>query len=292
MTGPLHLPRRAVPIPAALALLGLLGGTCAPSARADESAPSSPPLVEGAPNELAAAKGYLIAGIGNRPEYTGAAVRRSSPFFISRFRLPRAEISLEGLDWYLDVLPSRVWRAGPSVSFELPRDASVASGPVAALPPLGLTSSPGLYAGFELPNRLLPEGLASARVAWRHALGGGREGNALSLDADYFFAPLFFWRVGVAANAVFVDDAWAHAGFGIDRAGADASGLPAHVARGGAYSFGASFYTILSVSQRFGVFGRWAVATLRGGAAASPIVADEGRANQRFSGIGLFYLFR
>ena len=261
-------------------------------ARADEAAAPAPPVDDSAPNSLTEAKGYLILGLGTRPEYAGADVRRATPFFISRFRRPRVEFSLEGLDWYLDVLPSRVWRAGLMTSFELPRDDTVGMPSVAALPPLGFTSSPGLYAGFEMPNTWLPEGLASARIGTRHSVGGTREGNALTVDVDYFFAPLFFWRWGFAANAVFVDDAWVDSRFGIDAAASSASGLAEWSPGGGLYSLGASAYTIFSVSQRFGVFGRWAMSTLQGDAAKSPIVADAGRVDQQFSGVGLFYLFR
>lgn len=307
MTGPIRLPsplgaaRRfaayagpSATRPSTLLAAALVAALAAPApGRAEEAAPTAPPLVEdAAPNAMAEASGYLIAGVGNVPSYVGSPDRRSTPFFITRFRRPRLEVSLEGLDWYLDALPSRVWRAGPTVSFELPRDEAVATGAVAALDPLGYTASPGLYLGVELPNDLLPEGLASARVAWRTALGGAREGHALTVDVDYFFAPLFFWRVGAAANAVAVDGDWAGSRFDIGTAGAAASGLAPHAARGGLYSVGASLYTILSVSQRFGVFGRWAVSRLRGGAAASPIVRDAGREDQRFSGVGLFYLFR
>ena len=292
MTGPSRSRRSRRPrVLLALTALAWIGAPSGP-ARADEAAPSAPPLVEDAPNALSDAKGYLVVGVGHRPEYAGARARRSSPFFISRFRLPRFEVSLEGLDWYLDALPSRVWRAGVSASFDLPRDDSVAEEPVASLPALGHTVSPGLYAGFEMPNSLLPEGLASARIGVRSAFGGERRGNSLSIDVDYFFAPLFFWRVGVAANAVFVDRDRADAELGIDAAAAEASGLAPYRPDGGLYSVGASVYTILSVSQRLGVFGRWAVSTLQDDAASSPIVAEAGRTNQRFSGVGLFYLFR
>ena len=295
--GPTATPRPAARAPLAALLLAILSTAppvpwTATPARADSPAPTAPPLVEdAAPSAMTEASGYLIVGVGNVPRYAGARTRRSTPFFITRFRRPRVEVSLEGLDAYLDLLPSRVWRAGPTASFELPRDGEVADGPVAALEPLGHTTSPGLYFGLEAPSGLLPEGLASARIAWRSALGGGRRGNALTVDVDYFFAPAFFWRVGAAANAVIVDDAWADSRFGVDASGAAASGLAPHAAEGGLHAVGASLYTILSVSPRLGVFGRWAVTRLRGGAAASPIVRDAGRENQRFSGVGLFYLF-
>ena len=247
---------------------------------------------------LSDANGYLVVGVASRPEWAGAVSEPGSPFLISRFGLPGVELSLEGLDWFADVLPSPIWRAGVTTTFEGDREGvgfensdSDNDPDFQNLPDLGFSVAYGAFGGFEMPNSLLPEGLASARVSARTSNGGGRTGNSLTVDADYFFAATFFWRIGIAAKARLADSAWVDSRFGVSEGVATDSGLPEFQASGGLHSVGASIYTILSVSPRLGLFGRLAQTRLLNDAARSPIVTRFGDDIQRFAGIGLFYLF-
>ena len=245
---------------------------------------------------LSDAKGYLIVGVANRPAWNGAESKPGNLFFISRFGLPGVELSLEGLDWFADILPSPVWRAGLTAALETGRESAGFEwddpGPdFQDIPDLGFGTALGVFAGFEMPNRLLPEGLASARVSARTSAVGERAGNALTVDVDYFFAATFFWRIGVAARATLADDDWVDSRFGVSQSTSASTGLPEFRGSGGLHSVGTSVYTILSVSPRIGVFGRFARTLLLNDAAQSPIIARFGDDVQRFAGIGLFYLF-
>ena len=247
---------------------------------------------------LSDANGYLIIGVASRPEWVGAFSEPNSPFLISRFGLPGVELSLEGLDWFADVLPSPIWRAGLTTSFEGGREtagfdrADADDDPdYMNIPDLGFGVAWGAFGGFEMPNNLLPEGLASARVSARTSDGGGRRGNSLTMDVDYFFAASFMWRIGIAAKATLADSAWVDSRFSVSESTAAISGLPEFQASGGLHSVGASIYTIVSVSPRLGIFGRLARTRLLNDAARSPIVERFGDDIQRFAGIGLFYLF-
>ena len=263
-------------------------------------------------NPLADARGYVILGVASLPTHRGADEQARSPFLISRFGLGPLELSLEGLDWYADVLPSPVWRAGATIGFELGRedsrdgassalardggaDAPAAGGegdiggkaPITGASELGFGAAPGVFAGFELPSELLPEGLVSARVSLR-AASGERDGHALTLDADYFFAATFMWRLGIAAKVELADARWVDSRYGLDRTRADALGVAGFEAAGGVHALGASVYSIVSLSPTLGLFTRVARTRLQGDAARSPLVHD---ARESFSGVGVFYLF-
>ena len=245
---------------------------------------------------LSDANGYLIVGVATRPEWVGAFSEPGSLFLISRFGLPGVELSLEGLDWFADVLPSPIWRAGLTTSFESGREsAGFENADVDPdyqnIPDLGFGVALGAFGGFEMPNNLLPEGLASARISTRTSNGGGRTGNSLTMDVDYFFAATFMWRIGIAAKATLADSAWVDSRFGVSESTAASSGLPEFRASGGLHSVGASIYTIVSVSPKLGLFGRLGRTRLLNDAARSPIVTRFGDDLQRFAGIGLFYLF-
>ena len=245
---------------------------------------------------LSDANGYLIVGVASRPEWVGAFSEPGSLFLISRFGLPGVELSLEGLDWFADVLPSPIWRAGLTTSFESGRESAGfenadANPGYQNIPDLGFGVAWGAFGGFEMPNNLLPEGLASARVSARTSEGGGRTGHSLTIDVDYFFAATFFWRIGIAAKATIADSAFVDSRFSLSESTAARSGLPEFRASGGLHSVGASVYTIVSVSPKLGLFGRLGRTRLLNDAAQSPIVTRFGDDLQRFAGVGLFYLF-
>ena len=245
---------------------------------------------------LSDANGYLIIGLANRPEWVGAYSEPGQLFLISRFGLPGVELSLEGLDWFADVLPSPVWRAGLTTSLEFGREGEdfeqANQGPDdEEVPDLGFGVSWGAFGGFEMPSTLLPEGLASARVSARTSDGGGRTGHSLTVDVDYFFAATFMWRIGIAAKATIADDAWVDSRFGVSASAAASTGLPEFQASGGLHSVGTSIYSIVSLSPSLGIFGRLGRTLLLDDAAQSPIIERFGDDLQRFAGVGLFYLF-
>ena len=243
-------------------------------------------LVAGDP--LAGASGYLILGLGALPSHRGADRVERTPFLISRFALGRLELAFEGLDWYADALPSPLWRAGMTVAYELPRRSDDGAATLVRESELGLGVAPGVFAGAELPAPMLPEGLASARMSLRTAAGGERAGSALTLDADYFFAATFMWRLGVAARLELADDGWVDSRYGVSAARAASAGAEPYAAAGGLHAAGASAYSIVSLSPTLGLFARYARTELLGDAARSPLVAEP---TERFSGMGVFYLF-
>lgn len=247
-------------------------------------------------NPLGDANGYLILGVATRPVWHGANAEPGNLFFISRFGLPGLELSLEGLDWFADVLPSPVWRAGMTASLESGRKASgfKDSSPdpdFENVPDLGFGAALGPFVGVEMPNKLLPEGLASARLSTRSSALGERTGHSVTLDVDYFFAATFMWRIGVAAKATATDAAWVGSRFGVTENTAARTTLPQFKGAGGMHSIGTSIYTIVSLSPKFGLFGRIGRTRLLNSAARSPIITRFGSNVQRFAGFGLFYLF-
>ncbi|MEM9057655.1 MAG: MipA/OmpV family protein, partial [Pseudomonadota bacterium] len=67
--------------------------------------------------------------------------------------------------------------------------------------------------------------------------------------------------------------------------------LPVYDAGGGLRDIGVDAYSIVSFSERSGVFLRAAFNRLLGDFADSPIVDPEGSANQWFAGVGYFRRF-
>lgn len=98
----------------------------------------------------------------------------------------------------------------------------------------------------------------------------------------------------LALTGEFVGKRWARYNFGIDAAGAAASGLAAHDPDGGLASIGGSVLATHSLSGRrtgWALFGVASYKRLQGDIAASPIVRDTGSPNQLFASVGVGYTF-
>ncbi|MEL7454548.1 MAG: MipA/OmpV family protein [Pseudomonadota bacterium] len=237
-------------------------------------------------------RSFVVVGAAALPEFEGAERLRPVPLLISRASAFGVEIELEGLEGWVDLIDHPVWRAGPALGVILPRNGSfIDTSQVTALPEIDVALELGGFAGFRLPFGALREGTLTGTLTARHDILGTHSGLTVDGDIEYFFAINRMLRVGIGANMSFATSDYFDTYFSVDESGFDASGIPAFDASGGARDVGLEAFSILSFSERWGVFSRFAYNRLLGDAADSSITDIAGSENQYFFGGGLFLTF-
>lgn len=216
--------------------------------------------------------GFYVVGVGQLPEYEGAEEFRTVPFVVSRFNLFDREFEVEGLQARYDLVKDPVWRAGPAISLSIPRTDDAESVRVALLPEVDVAAELGGYVGFRTPLSSLKEGMLSGFLFARRDVAGQHDGWLVTADLEYFFAAARALRFGLSINTTFVDDNYADTYFGISNEASAASGLPSFRAGSGLRDVGIEVFSILSFSERSGLFIRGSLNRYTSNFADSPIV--------------------
>lgn len=209
------------------------------------------------------------------------------------------DFRLTGLQLFVDAIPNAPRRRidvelGPVVGVNLNRTGDVADARVAALGELdtavelGLRGSIGARAVLNRTDKL------ALGVTGTWDVAGAHRSHVLSPSLEYSTLAGRRTFVRLAVTGEFVGKRYANYYFGIDSAGAAASGLAPYKAGGGLASLGGNVLVSHSLSGRrtgWALFGIAAYKRWQGDIAASPIVRDTGSPNQGFVSLGLAYTF-
>ncbi|UTW56553.1 MipA/OmpV family protein [Kordiimonas sp. SCSIO 12610] len=199
-----------------------------------------------------------------------------------------------------NIINDGTWRVGPILRYAFPRDENGGTSPFAVIGGntdalIGLGDVAGT---FELG------GFAEYRTgAWRFKAEtrqglNGHEGLVGELEAAFQsnISSWFYERgrpilASVGARAIFTDDDFNQAYFGVNQNQSLASGLPEFDAGGGLYSVSANAQVIYPYSRRLSIIGFSSLERLTGDVADSPLVIERGSRNQFTMGIFFSYKF-
>lgn len=280
---------------AALFVLGTLLAT--PAAYAQSGPPAAPPAGARPPGG-----GDTITvglGIGLTTSYDGSRDYRVIPGGALLGTIKGHDFRLNGLQLFVDAIPNKPRgkidvELGPVAGVDFNRTGDVDDGRVKALGELdtavelGLRGAVGLRGVFNRTDKLALAVTGVRDVAGAH----GSHVISPALEYSTLAGRRTFLRMAITSE--FVGRKWARYNFGIDAAGAAASGLALHDPDGGLASIGSSVLATHSLSGRrtgWALFGVASYKRLQGDVAASPIVRDTGSPDQFFASIGLGYTF-
>lgn len=238
-------------------------------------------------------------GIGLSTSYDGARDYRIIPGGALLGTVGGHDFRLNGLQLFVDAIPNDPRRKvdvelGPVAGVSFNRTGNVSDSRVEALGnldtavELGLRGSVGVRGLFDRTDKL-----ALAVTAVKDIAGAHRS-HVISPSVEYSTLAGRRTFLRLALNSEFVGKRWARYNFGIDAAGAAASGLAAHDPDGGLASLGASVLATHSLSGKrtgWALFGVASYKRLQGDIAASSIVRVTGSPDQVFASVGIGYTF-
>ncbi len=235
-------------------------------------------------------RNFIVAGIATVPDFEGSTDYSIVPLVAGRFQWDAYSIEWLGLGLRANLVRHDFWRAGPVLRYRQARN-DVDNDVVDRLRRVDAAFEIGGFVGIEKRDVFRPKDTLSARLELRQDIAGGHDGLLIDLSGSYGFRPSRRWRLVLGTSATIASRNYMDAYFGVDADNAPRSGLARFEADGGLKDIG------LNVVAGFGLARRWALLTrvaykrLLDDAANSPIVEDEGSANQFLGGLGVSYRF-
>lgn len=246
------------------------------------------------PNDSDAVEGpssFLVMGVGFVSEYEGSDTLEAVPLIVGRTLIGESLFEVLGTEARLGNINRGGFSAGPVLGFTGGRGVDVDDSRVAQFAQRDPSFQLGFFGILRSPMGTLNEGLLELSGTLTDSLGGDCQGAKLVLKSEYSWAVTPFFRLAVGASVIVVNNDYADSRFGVSSADVNASGLTVYDPSSGVNDVSISVRSILSFSQKYGVFTRVAYTRLLDESADSPLVEQAGSADQMFFGAGLFVSF-
>lgn len=268
----------------------LLAALAAPATAlaADQSRPAPGQPQAAAPRSPWSA--HIAVGGGMMPEFQGSKDYKFMPIGIGRLAYQDYYIEVVGPRARINLIPGGMFEAGPLVGYDGGRDRDVKNRRVKLLPEVDSTMEFGGFARVNFKQVLMQTDTLSFGVEFAKA-AEGHEGYTASLQTSYGIQIARPFFMSVDAKMTFADKDYSNAYFGVTAAGAAASGLPVYAASAGLTKAEIGLSARYLFSPNWGLNGRVSYGRLLGDAAKSPIVKQEGSANQFNATLGVLYRF-
>ncbi len=277
-----------------LSLFAAGGLAVSGSAALAQTAPAEPTIFD---------SDHLVVGLGGAllPSYEGSNDYLVTPAPLVQGSLGGIDFSSRGTAVSADVLPNphkhRVnWLLGPEVRFNFDRTSRIRDAVVSRLGTRDLAVEMGGFAGVAISALTNPYDTLTARVDVVTDVTGQHDGTLITPSIAFATPVSRSTYVFIEAEATHADTNYTDAFFSVTPAGALASGLPVYAARGGWKNWSTSLGVNYDLDGNLangglGLFMGAAYSHLLNDAAASPIVALRGSADQWYGAAGLTYGF-
>lgn len=223
-------------------------------------------------------------GAGYAPDYEGSNEYEAVPLMQARVNWGRGYfLSLLGNTLRANLVPSRNWHLGPVVRYRAERD-DVEDDEVDLLEEVDAAVELGIFAGYSGEHWLLQlTGLTDAADA--------HNGSLVELGLGYKIPFQTLGSLTMFAATSYADSDYMDSYFGIDTADSDASGLSVYDADSGFKDASAGLAWQYNFNRNWGMLALAKYTRLLDDAEDSPVVDDEGDADQVLAGIIFNYRF-
>lgn len=223
------------------------------------------------------------AGAGFAPDYEGSEDYKAVPLLLARVQRNEIFVTLEANTLRANLLPLPVFQAGPLVRYRPERN-DVESDAVDDLEDVDAAVEVGGFVGFEAKGW-------HGRVEVTQDVADAYDGLLVGVRGGYRAVLRPNLSLNTTVFTTYADDDYMETYFGIDGADAARSGLDTFSADAGFKDVGLSLAAHYGGRQGWGVTGIAAYKRLLDDAEDSPVVDDEGNANQLFAGLLITYGF-
>jgi outer membrane protein len=182
-----------------------------------------------------------------------------------------------------NLIPSRTWMAGPMLQYIRERN-HVDNNKVDKLDTVDASLMAGGFVGFRIDQ-------FSLSLEAMQDIADGNDGAIVRLRGGYHLPISKVWSASINAFTTWADSDYMSAYFGINQSNANKSGLKTFNADSGFKDVGISLPVTYSPWEHWSIMGAVAYKRMLGDAEDSPVVDDEGNANQFVGGMLLIYRF-
>jgi outer membrane protein len=226
----------------------------------------------------------LGLGAGVVPDYEGSKDYKGAPWLFARVDWPSGMyFLLEGASARMNLVPSPNWRLGPVLRY-IPAREDVQNDQVADLRDVDSAVMLGGFAGYDF-------GRWSTFVQLVQDVSGSNDGYVATLGLGYAMPVSKQLLVAFSGTTNYASGDYMSTYFGINAADSARSGLKTYNANAGFKDVGAGVLLQYYPWDHWGFRVRAMYTRLVGDAEDSPVVDDEGDANQFVGGMLLIYRF-
>ncbi|GGE85474.1 MipA/OmpV family protein [Sphingomonas prati] len=240
------------------------------------------------PPDDGAPHGVVAIGPGVVPEFDGSGDMRVLPFVLADIKWRGVNVQMGGTGLRVDVVPDSRLAFGPVLGVRLPRND--ADGRVGLLPEIDTAIEAGAFVGYRIGGDQLGQGSLQMELSVVHDVSQTHNGLLATASANYTAVRNADVSLSFGAQTTWADQDYTRTYFGIDAAGARASGLAAYRPDAGIRDVGAGVTAGYWFSPQVGITARAGASYLVGDIADSPIT-DEGSRWQPAAGVMLSYRF-
>lgn len=234
-------------------------------------------------------RGEIVAGVAVIPEYEGADHYMPIPLANGRVSLDKRYIEIEGVTARINILNSDVIELGPVANLTFGRDSKIDSAAVARLGVIDDAFEVGGFAALNLP--VGDSGKVRLAVQAVQDVSSVHSGWLGQASASYALQASPRLSLSASASASYASGEYAQTYYSVTAAGAAASGLPRFDADAGLKDIGVTVSARYQIAERWSVNATGGYKRLLGDFADSPIVSQQGDANQWFAGVGIGFSF-
>ncbi|MFZ4288518.1 MipA/OmpV family protein [Variovorax sp. HJSM1_2] len=233
---------------------------------------------------------YVGLGLGTTTRYTGASERVAGIAPGARYQLDNAGryIQLTGPEVSLNLLAGETWQFGPALNLRFGRT-NVEDPVVSRLPEIDTTVEAGAFFSWtHISSGPLPI-RTRLGVAVFHDVGNVSKGNTATIGGSAWMPISQNTIIGWGGGLSWGSSAFMRTYYGIDAAGAAASGLPAYQPSGGIRQWFAWPAIVHRLDAHWLIGLGLVYQSIEGSAADSPIVTERGKRGQLSYGLGVGY---
>ena len=264
-----------------LILLTVVFALCLSSAA---QAQDSPFVINNVPNVVG-------IGIGMIPDYQGSNdyMVGGAPFF--RLTYPKSEwyLMMKGPELSANILNHPWLRLGPVLNYRFGRNDDIEDKQVKRMEEIDGTIEAGAFAGIELVDEGNPRQRFIATLQFQGDVGNEYDGYLISLNARYWYPVHKAVDVSLGVGTTYADDHYMDTYFGVNSKNVGTSGLSLFEAEGGIKDVNFTPAVVVHLSMNWHVAAGCKYFYLLDDAKDSPVVDDEGDANQWIAGLGVAY---
>lgn len=223
-------------------------------------------------------------GVGYAPDYEGSNEYEAVPLLQAKVNWQQGYfLSFLGNSLRANVIPSRSWRLGPLLRFRMERD-DVSDDEVDDMRKVDAAMEAGLFGGYSGKHWLTTLSVAKDVAAGHHGVVG-------ELGLGYKVPFETRGQLTLFALTTYADSDYMQSYFGVDAADSARSGLNTYSADSGIKDVGAGVAWQYNFNRNWGMLALARYTRLLEDAKDSPVVDEEGEADQLFGGLVFNYRF-